>query len=64
MGKFDAQLEESSFVKDALEGLAKNTKNNYKASLRQFLLFVNSKEGLEKGISIDDIVKEAKADIT
>jgi len=63
VSKFDAQLEESSFVKDALEGLAKNTKNNYKASLRQFLRFVNSKEDLKKEISIDDLINEAKADI-
>ena len=64
MGKFDAQLKESSFVKDALSGLAKNTKNNYKASLRQFLRFVNSKEDLKKEVSIDNLVNEAKADIT
>ncbi len=63
MGKFDAQLEESAFVKSALEGLAENTINNYKASLRQFLSFVNSKEDLSKAISIDDLVKEAKTNI-
>ena len=63
MGKFDAQLEESAFVKSALEGLAKNTINNYKASLRQFLRFVNSKEDLSKETSIDDLVQEAKTDI-
>ena len=64
MGKFSAQLEESAFVRSALEGLAENTINNYKASLRQFLSFVNSKKDLSKETTINDLVKEAKTDIT
>jgi len=64
VGKFDAQLEESAFVRSALEGLAENTINNYKASLRQFLSFVNSKKDLSKETTINDLVKEAKTDIT
>ena len=64
MGKFDAQLEESAFVRSALEGLAENTINNYKASLRQFLSFVNSKKDLSKETTINDLVKEAKTDIS
>jgi len=60
---FDAQLE-FPYVKDALEGLAQNTINNYHATLRQFLRFVNSKENLGKEITIDDLIHEAKADIT
>ena len=64
MGKFSAQLEESAFVRSALEGLAENTINNYKASLRQFLSFVNSKKDLSKETTINDLVKEAKTEIT
>ena len=63
MSIFDAQLE-SSYVKDTLEDLSQNTKNNYHATLRQFLRFVNSQRDLDKEISIDDIVEEAEADIT
>jgi hypothetical protein len=60
---FDAQLE-SPYVKDALDGLAQNTINNYNATLRQLLMFVNSKKDLDKEITIDDFIKEAKTDIT
>jgi site-specific recombinase XerD len=63
LGIIDAQLD-SPYVRHALEGLAKNTINNYHATLRQFLRFVNSKKELKKEIKIDDLVREAKADIT
>jgi hypothetical protein len=62
LGIFDAQLE-SPYVKDAVDGLAQNTINNYNVTLRQFLRFVNSKENLQKEITIDDLVNEAKTDI-
>ena len=32
------------------DGLSENTQRNYKASLRQFLRFVNSKKGLNKEV--------------
>jgi len=57
-------VEESKIVEEALEGLAENTRMNIKTSLKQFLRFVNSKEGLSKAISIDDLVTEAKEDVT
>jgi len=50
VGKFDADMEKSQFVQEVLEGLSKNTQLNYKASLRQFLRFVNSKEGLSEEV--------------
>ncbi|MHC3130202.1 MAG: tyrosine-type recombinase/integrase [Candidatus Bathyarchaeota archaeon] len=61
MGKFDSELEQSPNVKEVLDGLSKNTQHNYKASLRQFLRFVNSKKGLNREVSIDELVKEAKS---
>jgi len=64
LGKFDLELEQSPFVKEVLDGLSKNTQHNYKASLRQFLRFVNSKKGLNREVSIDELVKEAKADVS
>lgn len=63
MGKFDFELEQSLFVREVLDGLSKNTQLNYKASLRQFLRFVNSKENLSREVSIDELIKEAKADV-
>ncbi len=57
-------VEESKIVEEALEGLTENTRMNCKTSLKQFLKFVNSKEGLKKAISIDDVVTEAKEDVT
>lgn len=63
MSIFDAQLE-SPYVKDALDGLAQNTINNYHATLRQFLRFVNSKKSLDKKITIEYVINEAQADIT
>jgi len=39
-------VEESKIVEEALEGLTENTRMNSKTSLKQFLGFVNSKEGL------------------
>jgi len=58
------EIEESKIVEEALEGLTENTRMNCKTSLKQFLKFVNSKEGLSKKISIDDVVTEAKEDVT
>ena len=63
MGEFDLELEQSPFVNEVLDGLSKNTQHNYKASLRQFLRFVNSKESLKREVSIDELVDEAKADV-
>jgi len=57
-------VKESKIVEEALEGLTENTRMNCKTSLKQFLRFVNSKEGLKKAISIDDVVIEAKEDVT
>ena len=47
------RVEESKVVSGILEDLAENTRINYKTTLKQFLKFVNSKEGLNKEISID-----------
>ena len=58
------EIEESKIVEEALEGLTENTRMNSKTSLKQFLKFANSKEGLSKTISIDDVVIEAKEDVT
>jgi len=58
------EVKESEIVEEALEGLTENTRMNCKTSLKQFLRFVNSKEGLAKTISIDDLVTEAKEDVT
>jgi site-specific recombinase XerD len=63
MGEFDLELEQSLFVKGVLDGLSKNTQHNYRASLRQFLRFVNSKEDSKKEASIDEVVDKAKADV-
>ncbi|MHC3130137.1 MAG: site-specific integrase [Candidatus Bathyarchaeota archaeon] len=57
-------VEESKIVEEALEGLTENTRMNCKTSLKQFLKFVNSKEGLSEEISIGDLVTEAKEDVT
>jgi hypothetical protein len=62
--RFDAELEQSSYVKEVFEGLSKNSQLNYKASLRQLLRFVNSKDNLSREISIDELVNEAKADVS
>ena len=58
------EIEESKVVVEVLEDLAENTRMNCKVSLKQFLKFVNSKEGLSEAISIDDLVTEAKEDVT
>jgi len=57
-------VEESKIVEEVLEGLAENTRMNCKTSLKQFLRFVNSKEGLREAFSIDDVVTEAKENVT
>lgn len=56
-------VEESKVVREVLENLAGNTQNNYKTTLKQFLKFVNSKKE-ESKVSIDDLVAEAREDIT
>jgi len=56
-------VEESKVIGEVLKDLAKNTQKNYKVTLNQFLKFVNSKEGLNKEILIDDLVTEAKEDV-
>lgn len=56
-------IEESKIVGEVLKVLAKNTQKNYKATLKQFLQFVNSEEGLSKTISIEDLVELAKSDV-
>ena len=40
-------IEDSKILGEVLKVLAKNTQKNYKATLKQFLTFVNSKEGYE-----------------
>ncbi len=57
------RVAESKAVIGVLEDLARNTQNNYKVTLDQFLEFVNSKEGLDKEISVDDLIAEAKEDL-
>lgn len=57
------RVEESKVVGEVLKDLAKNTQINYKITLKQFLKFVNSKEGLNKEILIDDLIAEAKEDV-
>ena len=56
-------VEESKIVMEVFEDLAKSTQLNYKATLKQFLEFANSKEGLSKAISIGDLVELAKTDV-
>ena len=57
-------VEESKAVREVLEDLAESTQKNYKATLKQLLQFANSKEGLKKKISIDNLIMEAKGDVT
>jgi len=57
------RVAESKVVSEVLEDLAESTQHNYKTTLKQFLKFVNSKEGLSKEISIDDLIAEAKEDV-
>jgi len=64
LGKFDLELVQSPYVNGVLDGLSQNTQLNYKASLRQLLRFVNSKKGLNREVSIDELVNEAKADVS
>jgi site-specific recombinase XerD len=47
-----------------VDGLAQNTINNYHATLRQFLRFVNSKKDIHKETTINDFIQEAKIEIT
>jgi hypothetical protein len=57
-------LEQSPFVKEVLDGLSENTQRNYMASLRQFLRFANTKHGLNREVTIDELVKQAKANVS
>ena len=50
------EIEESKIVEEALEGLTENTRMNCKTSLKQFLKFVNSKEGLTSSMNCYMIV--------
>lgn len=59
----EQKLIESPHVKSVLEDLSKNSQQNYLASLRQLLRFLNSKEDLEKEVTIEDVVGEAKTNI-
>ena len=56
-------VEESPIVREVLKNLAESTQKNYKVTLTQLLEFVNSKEGLSKEISIDNVVALAKSDV-
>lgn len=57
------RVEESKIARKVFEGLARNTQVNYKTTLKQFLAFVNSKEGLSKEVSSDDLILEGKSDV-
>ena len=59
----ELKLIESPHVRTALEDLSKNSQQNYLSSLKQFLIFLNSKEDLKKEVSIEDVVNEAKTNI-
>ncbi len=59
----ELKLIESPYVRTVLEDLSKNSQQNYLSSLRQLLKFLNSKEDLEKEVSIEDVVNEAKINI-
>ena len=59
----EMRVDASEVVSDVLKDLAKSTQANYKATLKQFLTFVNSKEGLPQEISIDELVAEARTDV-
>ena len=61
MGK--SKVGESAVVKEVFKDLAEKTQLDYKTTLNHFLTFVNSKEGLSKEFSIDDLVKEAKSNV-
>ena len=54
-------VEESEVVKEVFDGLATSTQYNYKATLKQFLEFANSREGVS--FSIEDLVALAKRDV-
>ncbi|MDH5688051.1 MAG: site-specific integrase [Candidatus Bathyarchaeota archaeon] len=59
----EMRVDESEVVSKVLKDLAKSTQANYKATLKQLLTFVNSKEGLSQEISIEELVAEAKTDV-
>jgi len=60
----EMRVDESEVVSKVLKDLAKSTQANYKVTLKQFLQFVNCKEGLSQEISIDELVMEGKEDVT
>ena len=39
------------------------TLKNYRATIKQFIMFVNSEEGLDRELTATDLVEEAKADV-
>ncbi len=51
----------STTFSEVFEYLAENTRINYKTTLKQFLEFANSEEGVS--FSIDDLIAEAKTDV-
>lgn len=55
------RIEEPNAVREIFEDLAKNTQINYKTTLKQFLEFVNTKEGVS--FSINDLIAEAKTNV-
>ena len=59
----EMRVDASEVVSNVLKDLAKSTQANYKATLKQFLDFVNSKEGLRQQISIEELVTEARTDV-
>jgi len=59
----EMRVDASEVVSNVLKDLAKSTQANYKATLKQFLTFVNSKEGLTQEIPIEELVAEARTDV-
>ena len=57
------KIEEFESVISVLGDLAKETRIQYKSTLRQFLQFLNSNEGLTREVTPDDLIEEAKRDI-
>jgi len=63
MSSKESKLVESEYVKEVFKSLSTNSQPSYKTTLKEFLTFVNSKEGLSEKIFIDDLVEEAKSDV-
>lgn len=57
-------IEKSEIVREVLEGLAQSTQICYRSTLKQFVeQFIHSREE-ERNVSIEDLVTEAKSDVT